>query len=142
MTIENMFRLIHSWNRWLLVGVTLVALIYLGRGWFTAQPWTKYSQMLLKIFSSLVGMQWVLGAVLLANLGSITGLVVPHYWEHLTIQTIALGVSYLHVMWRKKELDDKTRYKRSFLMIISVLILTVGGIMALPANIQWRLMAL
>lgn len=142
MTIEDMFRFIHSWNRWLLVGVTLLSLIYLGRGWFTAQPWTKHSQTLLKIFSSLVGIQWVLGAVLLANLGSITGLVVPHYWEHLTIQSIGLGVSYLHVMWREKELDDKTRYKRSFLMIISVLILTVVGIMALPADIQWRLMEL
>jgi hypothetical protein len=58
------------------------------------------------------------------------------------VQTIALVVAHLHVRWRKKELEDKTRYQRGFLVVIGVLILIFVGIMVLPAGIQWRTLGL
>ena len=138
MTIEQVFRFLHSWNRWLVVAAALIILVYFARGWLTAQPWTKRAQTLLTIFSSLVDLQWVLGLILLLSYGSVTGFGVRHYWEHLTMQTIAVIVAHLHVLWRKQTLEDKTRYKRGFLLVIGVLVLIFAGIMSLPAGIQWR----
>ena len=142
MTIEQVFRFLHSWNRWLLVAAALITLLYFARGWLTAQPWTKRAQTLLTIFSSLVDLQWLLGLILLISFGSVTGFGVRHYWEHLTMQTIAVVVAHLHVRWRKKELEDKSRYQRGFLLVIGVLILIFVGIMVLPAGIQWRAIGL
>lgn len=140
--METLFRLIHSWNRWLVLIVALVGMIYFARGWFMAKPWTKFGQTLLTIFSSLVGLQWIVGIVLLVILGSATGFGVRHYWEHLVIQTVALGVAHMHMGWRKRDLADKTRYQRGFLLIVGVLLLIVVGIMVLPSGIQWRLMGI
>jgi hypothetical protein len=142
MTIEQIFRFLHSWNRWLLIVAAVIALVYFARGWLTSQPWTKFARTLQTIFSSLVDLQWLLGLILLISYGSITGFGIRHYWEHLTVQTIALVVAHLHVRWRKKELEDKTRYQRGFLVVIAVLILIFVGIMALPAGIQWRTVGL
>ncbi len=142
MTLDAIFRFLHSWNRWLLLIVTLVALLYFARGWLQARPWTKQAQTLLTVFSSLIGLQWVLGLILLLALASVTGLGVRHYWEHLTVQTIALAVAHLHMRWRRQDLDDRTRYKRGFLLIVAVLVLVIVGIMLLPATIQWRLVGL
>jgi len=139
--MEQIIRFLHSWNRWLLMAVMIVALIYFARGWLLGKAWTKQGQTLLTVFSSLLGLQWILGLILLIVLGSLTGFGVRHYWEHLTVQTIALGVAHMHMGWRKQELDDKTRYQRAFLLIVGVLILIVIGIMLLPSAIQWRFMS-
>jgi len=142
MSIETLFRFIHSWNRWLLVAVAVVAVLYFAWGWLQGQAWTKRGQTLLTAFSSLIGVQWILGVILLISLADVTGLSVRHYWEHLTVQTIALGVAHMHMGWRKKDFDDKTRYKRGLLLIIGVLLLIVIGIMILPEAMQWRMMSL
>lgn len=142
MTIEQLFRFIHSWNRWVLIVVIVVALIYFARGWLMNKPWTKQGQTLLTIFSSLIGLQWILGIILLIFMGNITGFGVRHYWEHLTVLTTALAVSHMHMSWRKKEFDDKTRYQRGILLIVGVLVLIAVGIMVLPSAIQWRFMSI
>jgi hypothetical protein len=142
MTIESIFRFLHSWNRWLLLIVSVVALLYFARGWLLALDWTKRGQTLLTLFSSLIGLQWILGLVFLIALGSATGFGVRHYWEHLTIQTIALAVAHVHMAWRKKVLADRSRYRRSLLLILAVLVLVIVGILLLPATIQWRFMGL
>lgn len=142
MTVEQIFRFLHSWNRWLLVAVALIALLYFARGWLTSQPWTKHGQTLLTIFSSLVDLQWLLGLILLIIFGGITGFGIRHYWEHLAMQTIAVFVAHLHVRWRKKTLADKSRYQRGFLLVIAVLVLIFVGIMVLPSGIQWRTIGL
>ena len=142
MTIEEVFRFLHSWNRWVLVIAALITLLYFARGWLTAQPWTKGAQTLLTIFTSLVDLQWLLGLILLISLGSMTGFGARHYWEHLTMQTVAVVVAHLHGRWRKQALEDKSRYRRGFLLVIGVLVLIFVGIMVLPAGIQWRAIGL
>lgn len=138
MTIEQIFRFIHSWNRWLLMAIAVISLIYFAWGWLQSHPWTKRGQTLLTIFSSLVGLQWVVGIILLIILGSMTGFGVRHYWEHLVVQTIALAIAHIHMSWRRKEFPDKTRYQRGFLLIVGVLLLIVIGIIVLPSGIQWQ----
>jgi uncharacterized membrane protein SirB2 len=142
MTIEQVFRFLHSWNRWFLVVVALITVLYFVRGWLTAQPWTKVAQRLQTLFTSLVDLQWLLGLILLISFGSMTGFGARHYWEHLTMQTVAVVVAHLHMRWRKQALEDKSRYQRGFLLVIAVLVLIVVGIMVLPAGIQWRAIGL
>lgn len=142
MTIEQIFRFLHSWNRWLLIVAALITLLYFARGWLTSQPWTKAAHRLLSIFSMLVDLQWLLGLILLISFGSMTGFNIRHYWEHLTIQTVAVVVAHLHVRWRKKAIEDKERYRRGFLLVVGVLVLLFVGIMVLPDVIQWRAIGL
>ena len=142
MTAEELFRLAHSWTRWLLVLTIAVSLVYFAYGWLQGKAWTKRTQTLLSIFSSLVGLQWLLGLGLLITYGSVTGFGVRHFWEHLEMQTIAVAVAHMHMSWRKKEFSDRARYQRGFLLIAGVLLLLVVGIMVLPAAIQWRFQGL
>lgn len=141
MSLEEILRFAHSWNRWMLVLIVAISLVYFAYGWSQGKAWTKRGQTLLSIFSSLVGLQWLLGLGLLIAYGSVTGFGVRHYWEHLTMQTIALAVAHLHVSWRKKEYGDLTRYKRGILLVAGVLLIIVIGIMVLPAGMQWRFLS-
>lgn len=140
--IMNIFRFLHSWNRWLLLVIVAVALAYFAYGWLTGQKWTKQGQTLLTVFSSLVGVQWILGLILLLVQGSQTGFGFRHYWEHLLVQTIVLGVSHMHMSWRKKDFTDKARYGRGIMLIAGVLLLIIIGIISLPSGMQWRFMSL
>ena len=138
-TILYLLRFVHSWTRWILFAVAIVALVYFAVGWLQSRPWTKFSQTLLIIFSSLVGLQWIVGIVQLVGLGSETGFGVRHYWEHLTVQTIALIVAHLHFRWRRQTLADTVRYRNGFLLLTGVLVLMIVGVLVLPQGIQWQL---
>lgn len=130
---------LHSWTRWIVLIVTVVTLIYLALRLFSGSAWDALATRLMSAFSSLVGLQWLLGLVLLVVLGSQTGFGVRHYWEHLTMMTLALVVAHGHFMWRRRPLADRARYTRNLLTVIGVLVLVVVGIMALPEPIRWRL---
>ena len=142
MTPENILRFIHSWNRWLILLVAVVAIIYFVWGLVTKQTWTKSSKMMLTIFGSLVGLQWLLGIIFLIRLGSLTGFGVGHYWEHLTAQTVALLTAHWYVRWHKQDLDDAVKYRRGVILVVATLVLIVLGIMVLPSATQWRFMSL
>ncbi|MFQ3566636.1 MAG: hypothetical protein SNJ59_06525 [Aggregatilineales bacterium] len=131
-------RFLHSWMRWLFLIVVVIALAYFLIGLVGRRSWDKRGQTLLTIFSSLVGLQWLVGLVLLLVWGSQTGFGVRHYWEHLFAQTVALLVAHLHFRWRRRTLPDAIRYRNGLLLILVTLALVVVGILALPSSIQWR----
>lgn len=136
--VTQIFQFLHSWNRWLLLVVMIVGIVYFAYSWLQSRDWTSQSQTLLTIFSSLVGVQWILGLILLVIKGMQTGFGVRHYWEHLVVQTIVLAVAHMHMSWRKKDFPDKTRYQRGLLLLVGVLVLIIVGIVVLPSGIQWR----
>lgn len=131
-------RFLHSWTRWLLLIVVVVALGYFLLQWLQNGAWTKRAQTLLTVFSSLIGTQWLLGILLLVVYGSQTSFGQRHFWEHLFTQTIALFVAHLHFMWRRRQFTDRIRYRNGLLLIIAVLVLIMIGIVVLPQGIQWR----
>jgi hypothetical protein len=136
--VETIARLLHSWTRWLFLVVTVIAVVIFALAWLRAQPWTTRANALLNAYSGLMGLQWLFGLVLLGVWGSMSGFGQRHFWEHLTVQTIAVVVANAHHGWRRRELTDKARYGRGLAVILVSLVLVVIGIFVLPVGIQWR----
>jgi hypothetical protein len=139
MDLNLILRVLHSGVRWVVVIIALVALVYMALGFIQKREWDKRAQTFLTMFSSTIGLQWMIGIVFLISWGSLTGFGIRHYWEHLVVQTIALGVAHMHFSWRKRDMSANMRYRNGALLILGVFGLIFIGILVLPAGIQWRL---
>jgi hypothetical protein len=131
-------RVLHSWTRWIFLIVALVALVMFILGLIQKRAWDKRANTLLNIYSSVLGLQWLFGLILLVSWGSIIGFNQRHFWEHLTVQTIAVIVANAHHGWRRRELPDAARWRNGLLAIVISLALIIVGIILLPVDIQWR----
>lgn len=138
-TVMDIVQFLHSWTRWIVLALAVITLVYfavrlLGRG-----DWDPLSARLIAGFSSLVGLQWLIGLILLVVRGAQTGFGLRHYWEHLVVMTLAMVLAHGHFMWQRRPLSTQARYTRNLLSIIGVLVLIVVGITVLPEGIRWRL---
>jgi hypothetical protein len=131
-------RVLHSWTRWVFLVIAIVALIMFILGLIRNRAWDKRANTLLNIYSSVLSLQWLFGLILLITWGSITGFNQRHFWEHLTVQTIAVIVANAHHGWRRRSLSDSARWRNGLLVIVISMILIVAGILLLPVDIQWR----
>ena len=134
----DIIRFLHSWVRWLVVLVALIDLIYFAIGWLRGRDYDKTARRLMSAFSGIISLQWLLGVVFLVVLGSQTGFGVRHYWEHLTVMTIAVFVSNVPNILRRRELTGAQRYLVNLGSIVAVIILVFIGISLLPEAIRWR----
>ncbi len=114
---------LHSGVRWLVVLITLVALVKLVLGIVQKQPYDKLTQRMMTAFSGLTSLQWLLGIILMIVLGTFSS---GQIWSHAGTMTIAVAVSHLHNRWKKAE--DPVRYRMSLLVVIAVLVLVVVGV--------------
>ena len=114
---------LHSGVRWLVVLITVVALIKLILGIVQKQSYDKLTQRILMAFSGLVTLQWLIGIILLIAMGAFSS---GQIWSHAGTMTIAVAVSHLHNRWKKAE--DPVRYRMSLLVVIAVLVLVVVGV--------------
>ncbi|PJF25834.1 MAG: hypothetical protein CUN53_10760, partial [Phototrophicales bacterium] len=110
--VIEVLRYLHSWTRWLVVGIAVVAVVYFAVRLATRGNFDILSARLMTAFTGLISLQWLIGIVLLVVLGSMTGFGVRHYWEHLVTMTVAVGVASLHFRWRRLELAPTARYGR------------------------------
>lgn len=116
----------HTGLRWLVVLAALVALVWLVIGYLRKQEYSGSSRALMTIFSSAVGLQWVIGAVYFV----VYGLDVGYRWGHAVLMTLALAAAHLHVMVKKR--PTNTRYLFGIGSIILVAVLVVLGVASLP----------
>ena len=114
---------LHSGVRWLVVVITVVALIKLILGIVQKQSYDKLTQRIMLAFSGLVSLQWLIGIILMVAMGVFSS---GQIWSHAGTMTIAVAVSHLHNRWKKAE--DPVRYRMSLLVVIAVLILVVVGV--------------
>ena len=114
---------LHSGVRWLVVLVTLIALIKLLLGVVQKQSYDKLTQRIMLAFSGLISLQWILGIILLIALGTFSS---GQIWSHAGTMTIAVAISHLHNRWKKA--DDSVRYRMSLLVVIAVLVLVFIGV--------------
>ena len=114
---------LHSGVRWLVVVITVVALIKLILGIVQKQSYDKLTQRIMLAFSGLVSLQWLIGIILMVAMGIYSS---GQIWSHAGTMTIAVAVSHLHNRWKKAE--DPVRYRMSLLVVIAVLILVVVGV--------------
>ena len=114
---------LHSGVRWLVVLITVVALIKLILGIVQKQSYDKLTQRIMLAFSGLVSLQWLIGIILMVAMGVFSS---GQIWSHAGTMTIAVAVSHLHNRWKKAE--DPVRYRMSLMVVIAVLVLVVVGV--------------
>jgi hypothetical protein len=124
--LQNLIYQAHSGVRWLVVLATVVAIIAILIGLLQRRDFQTFARRWMTIFSSLVGLQWLLGVILIVALGVYTST----QWEHAATMTIALIVAHLYLAFRRR--DDQTRYVASLAVIIVTVIIVFVGVARLP----------
>jgi len=125
--------IIHSYLRWLIVIVALVAVVKFAVGWRRGSVFQSLDRRLASGFSGLMDLQATLGLILLIWSG-LAGAGFPSYRiEHAITMIFAAVVAHLHVLW--KNADDKIRFRNSMLIILDVLIIIFFGIARLPGGL-------
>lgn len=125
-------RLLHSWGRWAVVVLLVVALLKFLLGLVQKKPFDKSSDTWMKVFNAVFGLQFLLG------LGMFSALGFERYRvEHGFAMLVAVLMSgMLPRRWRA--LPDTKRYRNHLLLLLIILALIVVGTLRLPAEVQWR----
>jgi len=118
-------RFLHSWTRWLVLIAAAAVVLVLVFNLIQKKAYAKPASSIMAAFSGLVGLQWVLGMLLLVVLGSTTGFDQRHYWEHLFSTTLALVAAHGHYMLRRRTLADTRRQAIYLTLVVVTLVLIV-----------------
>lgn len=136
--MDQLLRFLHSWTRWGVLVVAVVAVVWMTLGLIQKRRYDKTGNTLMTVFSSLIGVQWIIGLLFIGVYGGQVGFGIRYFWEHLTVMTLALAAAHAHMAWKRRDIPDSTRFRNNLLVVIGTLILIVVGILTLPSGIQWR----
>lgn len=132
-------RHLHSFVRWLIVLVTIAVIVKLVLGLVQNAPYDSLTGRLMRIFSILISVQWLIGLVyfivLATQIGGF-GNLQPYNWLHLVVMTVAAGIAEMHR--RFKDAPDRNRYRGNLVIVVMVLALVVIGVALLPYG--WRIL--
>jgi hypothetical protein len=128
----NILLTIHSYLRWLIMIVALVAAVKFALGWLRGGTFKGMDRGLASGFSGLIDLQVTLGIIYLIWNG-LAGEGFPMFRiEHAIAMIIAAVVAHLPVRW--KDADDKTRFRNSLFVVLDVLIIIFIGLAFLPRS--------
>jgi uncharacterized membrane protein YphA (DoxX/SURF4 family) len=121
---------IHSFVRWIIMLVALVAIVKFAIGWAANSLFKGMDRGLASGFSGLMDLQVLLGLVYFIWNGiAVTGF--PMF-RILHMITMLIAAAVAHLPSRFKAVNDKLRFQYSFLAIIASLVLVFIGISFLP----------
>lgn len=121
---------IHSVVRWLVVAVSLVALVWFALVWLRGTGNEKADRGLMAAFSGLIDLQVAIGLILIVWSG-FAGVGFPRYRiEHAFIMIIAAVVAHLSMRWRNAGM--RTRARNNVALIVGVLVIVYIGVSLLP----------
>ena len=124
--------IIHSYLRWLILIVALVAVVKFAWGWLRGGTFQRMDLGLASGFSGLMDLQAALGLIFLIWNG-LAGTGFPMFRiEHAVTMTVAAVVAHLHTKW--KNADDKKRFRNSLFIILDTLIIVFIGVARLPGG--------
>jgi uncharacterized membrane protein YphA (DoxX/SURF4 family) len=132
MNLNSILFYSHSGVRWLVVLITVIALVWMIVGLVQRRSFDQMARRIMLAFSALVTVQWLLGLVLFLALGLFT----RYHWEHAAVMTVATGAAHMHQRW--KNAPDTVRYRNSLIVVVVVLALVVVGVALLPQGWQGR----
>lgn len=134
----NFWYYAHSGLRWLVVLSTLIALGFMLYSLITNRHQDGATRGIMVTFSSLIGVQWILGLVLYLIYGNMTNNFSQRPWvEHLTTMTIVLIVAHLYLPFRRR-LSDRGYYIASTVVILVVIALVWVGVAQLSGGTMTR----
>ena len=129
----NILLTVHSWLRWLILLVAVVAVIKFLIGWLSKSVFQGMDRGLMAGFSGLMDLQATLGIILLLW-GGFSGAGFPLYrLAHGLIMIVAAGIAHMSARWRNS--DDNTRFLNYLFLIFGSLILVLIGISILPGGL-------
>ena len=121
---------IHSFVRWIIMLVALVAIVKFAIGWAAKSLFKGMDRGLASGFSGLMDLQVLLGLVYFIWNGiAVTGF--PMF-RILHMVTMLIAAAVAHLPSRFKAVNDKLRFQYSFLAILASLVLVFIGISFLP----------
>jgi hypothetical protein len=122
----DVLRTIHAHNKFLVLLVlvlsTAVLLISAARG----RDWGKLHRAFYSATHGILGLQVVLGVIVLFHLG----FGVPYRMEHLGIMLLAFGLMHLPMKWKRETGPERVR--KTGLVVAATLGLVILGIARLP----------
>ena len=124
--------IVHSYLRWLILIVALVAVIKFAIGWRRGSAFQRVDRIFASAFSGLMDLQALVGLILLVW-GGVAGVGFPSFRiEHTVTMIIAAVVAHLHVLW--KNADDQKRFRNSLFIVLDTLIVIFIGVARLPGG--------
>ena len=119
---------LHSFVRWVVVVVAVVALVRYGLGWLQSMGYGNFDRSLLRSFSYLLLLQAVLGIIyLVANFN-------VRQFEHALPMLLVVGLPHMAAGRVRKAADDRARHRLSLLFMVASLLLIVVGVFALAGG--------
>jgi hypothetical protein len=123
---------IHSYVRWLIVIVAVIAAVKFAIGWLRGGAFQSMDRGLTSGFSGLIDLQVTLGLVYMIWNGLAVEGFPAFRIEHAITMIIAAVVAHLPARW--KNVEDKTRFRNSLFIVLDVLIIIFIGVVRLPKN--------
>lgn len=139
-TVQTIFTFLHSWWRWILLGIMVATIIYFALGLAQRKAWDSLAARMIVWFGMGLRIQWLLGIILFIIRQLPAGFSIRHQWEHLVIQTVALGVwEAFSSRLLKSSAADNVRWRNGLVLALVVIAIVIVGIMRLlPDSIRWR----
>ncbi|MEO0564740.1 MAG: hypothetical protein AAF125_21725 [Chloroflexota bacterium] len=136
--MTNMLYYAHSGTRWLLVAATLFALGFMIFSLVTKRDQDRVTRISMLTFSSLIGVQWIVGIVYYLAYGAqIDDYTLPWQVNHASIMTGALVVAHLYLPFRRRA-GNQTYYIASIVVIVLVIAIVLWGVGILPGGVaRW-----
>jgi hypothetical protein len=133
--------IVHSWNRWLVLGFAIAALAAAVQGRVVGRDWTKADQRLIRLFISTLDLQVTLGLLLYFVLSPIVPKTLSEFKaamhvgalrffavEHVTMMILALIVAHVAAVLAKKAATARARQQRVAWGVGLSLLLIFAGI--------------
>ena len=129
---------LHSHNRNLFVLIAVVAIAKLVWNMLRKAEFGRSELLMLRIFSALMTLQFVIGLILLYRVGSAASWdmsALRHHMEHAVTMILALGLSHMAPMARKAEAS--ARNTRALLYVTATLVMIIVGVAQLRGMSFW-----
>jgi hypothetical protein len=127
--------ILHSFVRWLVLLVGVIALVKFVIGWLRGSTFEAIDQRLRSMFVGFLDLQAGLGLILLLWNGLVDGAGFPRYrLEHMGVMILAVALGHMSARW--KNAADTVRFRNNFLVILGVFVLVFIGIAMLPNGLS------
>lgn len=135
------FLFVHSWLRWAVLLLGMVALVRSGRGWLTRAPWTQADRSLQLIFTIFVDVQLLVGLALYFGVSPIVPRTLEAFREamrapaqrffaveHVFAMIVALVIIHVSSVLSRRATDDTRKHQRWALGLLFALLVTFAAI--------------